>query len=131
METSKPKVKNYCSSPGDCSKIITFKTATNNKLYKIFFTKKYHRGTTIKDYKRNMFTTKNFEELTAGLTEYEINAIKAGVIQNGMSKEAVLICYGPPPEHATPNRNSNVWRYWKNKKNNGKNIIQQQKQDRS
>jgi len=33
-----------------------------------------------------------------------------------MSKKAVLICYGPPPEHATPNRNSNVWLYWKNKK---------------
>ena len=115
-EVIKPKIKNYCSSPYDCQKIISFKTASNDKNYRIFFTKNYHRGKTIKDYKRNMFTTKNFEELTAGLTEYEINAIKTGVIQNGMSKEAVLICYGPPPEHATPNRNSNVWRYWKNKK---------------
>lgn len=115
-EVSKPKVINYCGSPGDCSKIITFKTTISDKKYKIFYTRNYHPGKTIKDYKRNMFTTKNFEELTAGLTEYEIHAIKTGVIQNGMSKEAVLICYGPPPEHATPNRNSNVWRYWKNKK---------------
>ena len=115
-EVSEPKIINYCSSPYDCQKIISFKTANNNKKYKIFFTKKYHTGKTIKDYKKNMFTTKNFEELTAGLTKYEINAIKTGVIQNGMSKEAVLICYGPPPEHTTPNRNSNVWLYWRNKK---------------
>jgi len=118
-EVSEPKIDKYCGNPGsqsDCSKIISFKTTTNNKIYKIFYTRNYHPGKTIKDYKRNMFTTKNFEALTAGLTEYEINAIKTGVIQNGMSKEAVLICYGPPPEHATPNRNSNVWRYWKNKK---------------
>ena len=118
-EVSEPKIDKYCSNPGsqsDCSKIISFKTTTNNKNYKIFFTKNYHPGKTIKDYKKNMFTTKNFEELTTGLTKYEINAIKTGVIQNGMSKEAVLICYGPPPEHATPNLNSNAWLYWKNKK---------------
>jgi len=115
-EVSEPKVINYCINPTDCTKIIRFKTATNNKIYKIFYTKKYHPGKTIKDYKKNMFTTKNFEELTAWLTKYEKNAIKTGVIQNGMSKEAVLICYGPPPEHATPNLNSNVWLYWKNKK---------------
>ncbi len=115
-EVSGPKIKYYCASPHDCQKIISFKTATSNKRYKIFFKKEYHRGKTIKDYKRNMFTTKNFEELTAGLTKYEKNAIKAGVIHSGMSKEAVLICYGPPPEHKTPNSNSNVWLYWKNKR---------------
>jgi putative oligomerization/nucleic acid binding protein len=115
-EVIKPKVANFCNSPNSCQKIISFKTAQNNKLYKIFYTKNYHPGKTLKDYKNNMFTTKNFEELTAGLTKYEINAIKTGVIQNGMSKEAVLICYGPPPEHATPNLNSNVWLYWKNKR---------------
>lgn len=115
-EVSKPKVIKYCSSPNDCQKIINFKTAKNNKSYEILYTRRYHPGKTIKDYAKNMFTTKNFEELTAGLTKYEISAIKTGVIQNGMSKEAVLICYGPPPEHATSNLNSNVWLYWKNKK---------------
>jgi len=63
-----------------------------------------------------MFTTKNFDELTAGLTQHEKTAIKTGVIQNGMSKKAVLISYGLPPEHATPNLNGNVWLYWMNKK---------------
>ncbi|MDY6792830.1 MAG: SHOCT domain-containing protein [Thermodesulfobacteriota bacterium] len=114
-EISKSKVTDFCYGH-DCRKIISFKTTTNNKNYKIFYTKNYHPGKTIEDYKRMMFTTKNFAELTAGLTQHEINAIKKGIIQNGMSKEAVFICYGPPPEHATPSRNGNVWLYWKNKR---------------
>ena len=64
-----------------------------------------------------MFTTKKFEELTAGLSDNEISAIKSGAILDGMSKEAVLICYGPPPEHATHSLDSRIWTYWKNKKN--------------
>jgi hypothetical protein len=115
-EVLDPKVTRYCHTAHDCTKVIRFKTAINNKKYKIFFTSNYHPGKTIKDYKNNMFTTKNFEELTSGLTQKEITAIKTGVIQNGMSKRAVLICYGPPPEHATSNLNSSVWLYWKNKR---------------
>ncbi len=122
-EVSRPEVTDYCNSPNDCTKIIRFKTAANNKVYKIFYTKNYHPGKTIKDYKKNMFTTKKIEELTAGMTKYEVNAIKTGVLQNGMSKEAVFICYGPPPEHSTPNLNSNVWLYWKNKKRTEKIIF--------
>jgi hypothetical protein len=63
-----------------------------------------------------MFTTKNFEALTAGLSGMEIDAIKKGVLVNGMSKRAVLICYGPPPEHYTPNQNASTWYYWANRK---------------
>ena len=33
----------------------------------------------------------------------------------GMPKNAVLISYGYPPEHATPSLDTNVWRYWVNK----------------
>ncbi len=35
---------------------------------------------------------------------------------NGMSKRAVLICYGPPPEHYTPNQDANTWYYWMNRR---------------
>jgi len=98
-------------------KVIRFKTVNNNKIFKIFFTKKYHPGKTIHDYLDYMFTTKKFEELTAGLSDNEISAIKSGAILDGMSKEAVLICYGPPPEHSTHGLDSRIWTYWKNKKN--------------
>ena len=59
-----------------------------------------------------MFSTKTFSELTEGMTANEIRAIKAGVLVQGMSKRAVLVAYGPPPEHYTPDLKSNRWRYW-------------------
>jgi hypothetical protein len=62
-----------------------------------------------------MFTTKTFEELTAGMSDREINAIKSGTVVDGMSKEAVLVAYGRPPEHRTPNLERRVWYYWRNK----------------
>lgn len=112
-----PKIVKSEDSFGDYVKVIRFKTVNNNKIFKIFFTKKYHPGKTIHDYLDYMFTTKNLEELTAGLSDNEISAIKSGAILDGMSKEAVLICYGPPPEHATHSLDSRIWTYWKNKKN--------------
>ena len=116
-EVSEPKIVKIENDFGDYIKVIRFKTVNNNKVFKIFFTKRYHPGKTIHDYLDYMFTTKTFEELTAGLSDNEISAIKNGAILDGMSKEAVLICYGPPPEHATHSLDSRIWTYWKNKKN--------------
>jgi hypothetical protein len=119
-EVSEPKIAKIKDDFGDYVKVIRFKPVNNKKVLKIFFTKRYHPGKTIHDYLDYMFTTKNFEELTADLSDNEISAIKNGAILDGMSKDAVLICYGPPPEHATPSLDSKIWTYWKNKKNTEK-----------
>ena len=95
--------------------VIKFVTAKDNHEYNIYFVSDFHPGKTIEDYLGYMFTTKTFEELTAGMTETEIEGIKKGIVLNGMSKEAVLVCYGYPPEHRTQSLDSNVWVYWKNK----------------
>ena len=116
-EVSEPKIAKAKDNFNDYVKVIRFKTVNNNKVFRIFFNKMYHPGKTIHDYLDYMFTTKKFEELTAGLSDNEISAIKSGAILNGMSKEAVLICYGPPPEHATHSIDSKIWTYWENKKN--------------
>jgi len=94
---------------------INFVTAEDNKKYTIYFYGKWHPGKTIEDYKALMFTTKNFDELTQGMTEKEIEAIKKGIIVDGMSKKAVLVCYGPPPEHRTSSLHNNTWIYWSNR----------------
>lgn len=116
-EISEPEVvKIKDDFTGSDVKVIRFKTVNDNKVFKIFFIKRYHPGKTIHDYLDYMFTTKNFEALTAGLTDNEINAIESGAILDGMSKKAVFICYGPPPEHSTHSLDSRIWTYWKNKK---------------
>jgi len=94
---------------------LRFRTVKDDQKYTISFVERWHPGKELGDYMDKMFTIKNFEDLTSGLTEMEISAIKQGVLVNGMSKRAVLICYGIPPEHHTPNQSANKWYYWKNR----------------
>lgn len=99
-----------------CEYGVCFKTAfTGNKKHTLHFTSRWHPGKTTNDYNDIFFTTKDFAALTEGLTSREIKAIKQGVIIEGMSKRAVLISYGIPPEHKTPNLSSNVWIYFLNR----------------
>jgi len=97
------------------SDVINFTTPSNGVTFSVAFNQKYHPGKTIEDYRNMMFTNKTFEELTEGLSPLEIEAIQAGSLKVGMSRRAVIIAYGYPPEHATPDLNSNVWKYWMNR----------------
>lgn len=96
---------------------ISFTTVDDNRVYKIDFTSNWHPGKTAEDYRNLMITTKTFEELTEGMTDQEIQAIKHGTVLNGMSKSAVLVAYGYPPEHRTGGIYSRTWIYWRNKFN--------------
>lgn len=96
-------------------KAIIFTTVKENKSFVIYWVKKYHPGKSIKQFKNNLFTTKRFEELTAKMNKEEIMAVKKGEVVKGMSKRALIVCYGPPPEHATFRREQNVWTYWTSK----------------
>lgn len=40
------------------------------------------------------------------------DAIRAGEIERGMSRDAVLVARGYPPVHATPTIHKDEWRYW-------------------
>jgi hypothetical protein len=91
---------------------ITFRRATDNQLFKVSFIRKFHPGKKIGDYRQLMFSQHNFNEQTANFSEREINAITRGVLVTGMSKPAVVMAYGVPPQHKTPTMEANVWRYW-------------------
>ncbi len=103
---------NIPSSIQDKANRIQFKVAETGKTYKIYMHERYHPGKSIGYYYKRMFTTKNFNQLTEELTAYEIEAIKKGTVFEGMSKRAVLISYGYPPEHKTKSLKSAVWTYW-------------------
>lgn len=93
---------------------VFFRTLPDKRKHRMHFVLRYHRKTTIEDYVNYTFTTKNFEELTTGMTQTEIDAIKKGEIVDGMCKEAVLASYGYPPERTTRSLDKNVWVYWIN-----------------
>ena len=94
---------------------IGFETAGDNKKFKIYYQPSWHPGREIEDFKDKMFTSQTFQEMTAGLSQEEIDAIRAGQIVDGMTAKAVLIAYGYPPEHRTPSLDRKIWVYWSNK----------------
>lgn len=94
---------------------IRFSLVNPRNTYIVRFIPSYHPGATIKDYKRFMFTPKTFEELSSAFNPYENAAIKEGVIAQGMRKDAVLACYGPPSERHTRGMEKNTWVYFINK----------------
>lgn len=48
-------------------------------------------------------------------TADEQKNIRSGIITKGMSKNAVLMAYGYPPEHRTPSLEGDRWIYWGNR----------------
>ena len=94
---------------------VKITTAKDNATFTIYFYKKFHPGITLDEFKDRLITTKTFEEMTSGLKKEEIGAIKEGRLIAGLSKDAVVMCRGYPPEHRTPSLSANKWPYWENR----------------
>jgi hypothetical protein len=94
---------------------ISFETVGDKKAFKIYYEPSWHPGKKITDFKNLMFTTQTFQEMTSGLSQREVDAIRAGKVLDGMTAKAVLIAYGYPPEHRTPSLDRKIWIYWSNK----------------
>src|SRR2546427_1485083 len=82
-----------------------FRSKLNMK-FTVEFVGKHHPGLTAEQWIDRFLTTRNFAALTNGLTAAEIKAIRAGQVQTGMSKKAVLVSVGYPPEVATASTRS-------------------------
>jgi len=95
--------------------VIAFTTVKDGQTFVVQFRPDLHPGIDIDKHFKRMFTTKDLGALTKGMSQKEIEAIKQGKLVVGMSKKAVLVAYGPPPEHKTPSADSNPWIYWMNK----------------
>ena len=106
------QVKRSNQGSGTEIKKIEFKIFNTGEKISIGMRSRWHPGKSLEDYFDRMFTTQNFEQLTEGLSEAEIAAIKDGTLVEGMSKRAVLISYGYPPEHRTPSLEGDAWTYW-------------------
>lgn len=91
---------------------IRFKRLDSDQEYRVYYRSKFHPGKSIEAIRDRMFTNKDFASQSQNLTAIEINAIRRGVLVPGMSKAAVILSYGIPPQHHTPQLSSNVWRYW-------------------
>jgi hypothetical protein len=96
-------------------KNIRFTDAETGVTYTIVFVPKHHPDKSIADIYQRYVTDKSIDQLTAGFSQSEIDAIKSGKVVDGMSKEAVIVCYGYPPEIATPSTKLDGWEYWRHR----------------
>ncbi len=96
---------------------IRFKVMGEVASYYILINLRYQKNDikklTYKELVARTFTTIPFDEFTSGLKQEEIDNIKHGTIQRGMSKKAVLMSWGYPPLHFTRKLDDSRWTYWK------------------
>jgi len=94
---------------------LSFELAESGVKFWVNITKKFHPGKTIRDYADVMFTQNTFEQQTLGFSANEVDAIRNGILKVGMSKAAVVVAYGIPPENRTQSLDSDTWMYWMNR----------------
>ncbi len=94
---------------------LSFRVVSLGQRFAIFFWEKYHPKINIQEFRNRTITTKNFDELTRGMSAWEIEKIKAGRVAGKMSKQAVLVAYGYPPDNRTPSLEGNHWVYWESR----------------
>jgi hypothetical protein len=92
------------------SKVIYFTVVDTKTEFRLYYLPKY-TVVPMDKYVERMFSANN-EILKKGFSKKELAAIKAGKIEIGMSKAAVLVSYGYPPAHHTPSLLDNSWKYW-------------------
>lgn len=90
---------------------IIFKRVSDGKVFKL----KYSLDRTlvpIEQYIRRAFVLKNKKELTIGVRPMIQEKIARGIVEKGMTRNEVLLAYGPPPPMRTPSETVDTWIYW-------------------
>ena len=90
---------------------IIFKRVSDRKIFKL----KYSLDRTlvpIEQYIRRAFVLKNKKELTIGVRPMIQEKISRGIVEKGMTRNEVLLAYGPPPPMRTPSETVDTWIYW-------------------
>lgn len=72
----------------------------------------YGRQQSLADWARNLIVAQDPRPKIAAWPAPVRNAIHAGKVALGMSKEQVLVAVGYPPNHQTPSLDAPQWKYW-------------------
>jgi hypothetical protein len=92
---------------------IVFQDVKTNEKYSVVFFRRFLVGKA-EQYIKILFTTKNSEELAAGIKPEILEKIKTGTVEKGMTKQEVMLAYGYPSLHRTPSIDEDTWIYFDN-----------------
>ena len=92
---------------------IEFREKSDGAIFKIKLAKKYTNWNADEFFNRYFAKANPLDSAQfSSFSSMEKEAGKAGKIQTGMSKAAVLLAYGYPPTHRTPSTDLDTWTYW-------------------
>lgn len=92
-------------------KEIHFRTVADRKDFVIEYEKGY-RMQAPEDYLRELFTRDDLETLTEGIPVSDLEKLKRGIVEKGMSKQEVRLAFGRPCKFKTPDESLDTWLYW-------------------
>ena len=97
--------------------LITFKELPGRNKIKLHFNPDVYTNLSLDDYSERLFTFESFDQLIQDFTELEVECISKGIVRTGISRGAVLISWGYPPETLTVDIEADEWIYWKDPAN--------------
>ncbi len=90
---------------------ITFCTVKDKKEYTVYFDETI-RMQSPEEYMKELFSGNSGEILSEGISVMNLEKIRRGVVEKGMTKKEVRLAYGPPCRFKTPGEHLNTWTYW-------------------
>lgn len=66
----------------------------------------------IESFIKRLFVFKPEKELRLGVRPLIYEKIKRGIVEKGMTRNEVLLAFGPPPAMRTPSETVDTWLYW-------------------
>ena len=93
---------------------IVFKTVESGEEFRIEYDQTWMM-LPIEQYLQRAFTTKNTEEQTKGISKPNIEKLRRGIVEEGMTRKDVLLAYGYPVPHRTPALTDETWIFWNEK----------------
>lgn len=94
-------------------KVVRLRAVEQGAEYTYLRTK--HLRSSFADHLAKVFGHECMSSRVAAMNQIDRDGIAAGRAVPGMSKEAVILAMGYPPDHANPSLESDLWTYWRNK----------------
>ena len=90
---------------------ITFKRVSDGKVFKIVYDRNKNI-IPIEMFIKRLFVFDNAETLAAGIRPVIYEKLRRGIVEKGMTRNEVLLAFGPPPAMRTPVESVDTWTYW-------------------
>lgn len=91
---------------------IHFRRVSDGKEFYLKYSE-YHSVIPIENYIKRLFVLRNEKDLAIGIRPLVYEKIRRGIVEKGMTRNEVLLAYGPPPAMSTPSETVDTWIYWR------------------